>query len=505
MSPDFESLLHRYLDGSISPEELERLNAELARSADGRRAFVEWLNVDSVLEAVAAGWNPVEVQETPWTEDVSQEFGPAEAEGYEERKSVRIWLWPIAAVAGLTLMLSVFSAPWRRDRPAAFASVVNAAGSEDLTSGTALNGELHILREGNVELVTALGARVVIEAPAEFRFDSAQRLRMSKGRLSAEVPPAAKGFTVITPSGEAVDLGTRFGVDVSVGGNSEIHVFQGEVIAKASGASNAQSLRGGEAVTLEGGTSTARELRSAAFIQAEEVQGLRAGLAAGQRARSEGALNGLRKDPDLIALLDFESVEKLPGVYRSVQGRWPGTRAAEFIHEGDHLNVDAGGEHAWPQLTLAAWVRLDHLGATFQSLLHTDGWDASKLGQVHWMVTRPSVQRLALFGNRLVHHDPVWDQPDSKSSLLPEQGRWMHLAATYDAPAKTARFYLNGRFDNEARLTVAHPASLGSSRIGNWDVKDRTLSGRVDELVILGRTLTPTEVQALFESGNPYR
>ena len=167
--------------------------------------------------------------------------------------------------------------------------------------------------------------------------------------------------------------------------------------------------------------------------------------------------------------------------------------------------MDVGGEQEWPLLTLAAWVRLDHLGAPYQSLLHTDGWDASKPGQVHWMVTRQSVQRLALFGNRLVHDHPVLNQPDSASSLFPERGRWMHLAAVYDAPGKIARFYLNGRFDNEASLTVALPARLGLARIGNWDLKDRTLSGRVDELVVLGRALTPAEIQALFESGNPYR
>ena len=59
---------------------------------------------------------------------------------------------------------------------------------------------------------------------------------MKRGRLAADVPPSAKGFTVITPTGDAVDLGTRFGVDVPSSGSAEVHVFQGEVITKASGA-----------------------------------------------------------------------------------------------------------------------------------------------------------------------------------------------------------------------------------------------------------------------------
>ena len=68
-----------------------------------------------------------------------------------------------------------------------------------------------------------------------------------RGRLSAEVPSSAKGFTVITPTGKAIDLGTKFGVDVPLQGEAEIHVFQGEVIAQSSVGGSRQSVRGGEA------------------------------------------------------------------------------------------------------------------------------------------------------------------------------------------------------------------------------------------------------------------
>jgi hypothetical protein len=89
--------------------------------------------------------------------------------------------------------------------------------------------------------------------------------------------------------------------------------------------------------------------------------------------------------------------------------------------------------------------------------------------------------------------------------VLRQQGRWVHLAATYDADAGTARFYLNGKFDNETRQAIALPALLGPARIGNWDRQDRKLSGRVDELVLLGRAMSDREVRDLFESGTPYR
>ena len=503
MNPELESLMQRYLDGSISADEMARLNCFLNESTEARREFVELLNLDSAVAASAAGWVRPEKAGTWRQEDSNSVVLPSSLpRGRAAKPSfMRSWTW--AAAACLALMLSAW---WWQGGQRVFATVVNDAGAEELSNGSKLRGEMRSLRGGNVELVTALGARLVIEAPAEFRFESAQRLRLMKGRLSAEVPPAAKGFTVITPSGDAVDLGTRFGVDVPASGAAEIHVFQGEVIAKASGNASNQSLRGGDAVAMDGGASTARELRSSAFIQPDEMLGLSAGLAAGQRARSDAALTALRNDPALIALLDFESGEAQPGVFHTVQGRWPGSRAPEFVHVGDHLKLDVGGEREWPQITLAAWVRLDRLGAPYQSLLHTDGWDEDHPGQLHWMVTRHTTMRLALRGNTLARGSEEQEMfPDSKTSVLTEQGRWMHLATVYDAAAKTVRFYLNGHFDKETRQSTAHPAKLGAAQIGNWDRQDRKLSGRVDELLLLGRAMTDAEIAKLFKAGNPYR
>ena len=319
--PALESLIHRYLDGTITVEDMAPLNARLLADADARRAFAELLNLDSAIAAAAAGWLP-------------EKSEPRVA----RRAPRRFIAFPTAAArwiaAAACVALLAGGGTWWLTTRRIFATVQKGAGVEELANGTVLHGETHAITAGTLELVTARGARIVIEAPAEFRFESSQRLRMMRGRLAADVPPSAKGFTVVTPSGDAVDLGTRFGVDVPANGPAEIHVFQGEVIAKASGAKARQSVRGGDAVTMNQGASAARELRSSAFIQPDEMPGLTAGLAAGQRARSETALAALRKDPALIALLDFESDESHPGVFRTAQGRWPGSRAPEFVSIG---------------------------------------------------------------------------------------------------------------------------------------------------------------------------
>ncbi len=487
MNADLTSLTAAYLDGTIKPPQMQQLNALLLADAAARREFAELLNVDSALAALAADWSPPQVAAKPAMPTRWLTASPR-------------WL---AAAACISLLLGAWF--WQ-DTHRAYATVGKAAGVVELADGTKLRGETYDIAAGSISLTTARGARIVIEAPAEFRFESAQRLHMKRGRLAADVPPSAKGFTVITPTGDAVDLGTRFGVDVPSSGSAEVHVFQGEVITKASGAQANQSLRGGDAVSFDQGASTTRELRSSAFIQPDELPGLTAGLAAGQRARSAAALAALKQDPALIALLDFESTEELPGVYRTVQGRWPGSHAPEFVNVGDHLKLDVGGDHDWPQLTLAAWVRIDRLGAPYQSLLHTDGWSKNNLGQVHWIINRDTTMRLALIGNTLAPGSTERQgHPDSRTPVLPEQGRWVHLATVYDSTRGTVRFYLNGEFDKETRLQTAHPARLGPAQIGNWNQQDRKLSGRVDELLLLGRAMSDAELHALHAAGNPYR
>ena len=46
------------------------------------------------------------------------------------------------------------------------------------------------------------------------------------------MPRFARGYTILTPTAEVVDLGTEFGVDVDDSGASEVHVFDGDVVAR---------------------------------------------------------------------------------------------------------------------------------------------------------------------------------------------------------------------------------------------------------------------------------
>jgi hypothetical protein len=244
------------------------------------------------------------------------------------------------------------------------------------------------------------------------------------------------------------------------------------------------------------------------------MPGFVAGLRAGQHPRWLAWRREMQADESLVLFAELDPRHLAHGAAaehlsvagtRAVQGRWPGKQCLDFNRQGDAVKLDLGGEREWPQLTLAAWVRLDRLGEPYQSLYHTDGWQRGQQGQAHWMITQNTTMRLALQGNVVQGARPAQHVfADSKTPVLPERGRWVHLAAVYDSEARSVRFFLNGTFDNEVLHDVAFPARLGPAQIGNWNQRDRKLSGRFDEFVILGRALRDEEVRAIYAAGNPY-
>ena len=85
------------------------------------------------------------------------------------------------------------------------------------------------LAAGTIKVVFDVGALVTLEGPAELRVLSGMRVRAVRGRITARVDEAAKGFAVETPNTVVVDLGTEFGVEVDAAGQTGVVVFEGRV------------------------------------------------------------------------------------------------------------------------------------------------------------------------------------------------------------------------------------------------------------------------------------
>ena len=92
-----------------------------------------------------------------------------------------------------------------------------------------VNHREYHLTEGVVQLDFASGVKAIIQGPAVFRSKSSMLLELTQGRLSAEVPPEGKNFTVTMAGLEVIDRGTEFGVSVDKSAEVELHVFKGRI------------------------------------------------------------------------------------------------------------------------------------------------------------------------------------------------------------------------------------------------------------------------------------
>jgi len=127
--------------------------------------------------------------------------------------------------------------------------VDRADGGASYAPGDRLKLRTLVLPEGSVDLKLGSGVRLECQAPLMARFEHPMRLHLSRGRVDVDVGEDGFGFTVVTPAGEVVDLGTKFSVNASADGEVRVAVFSGQVELRHQQA-GAVSLFDGEAVRL---------------------------------------------------------------------------------------------------------------------------------------------------------------------------------------------------------------------------------------------------------------
>lgn len=80
----------------------------------------------------------------------------------------------------------------------------------------------------------ANGADLLFQGPATVYFDSENSASILAGRVSCVIPPAAVGFTILSPHGRIRDLGTEFAVSVSEE-ETDVSVVKGSVECELTG------------------------------------------------------------------------------------------------------------------------------------------------------------------------------------------------------------------------------------------------------------------------------
>ncbi|QDS98613.1 FecR domain-containing protein [Adhaeretor mobilis] len=241
-SPEKEQLndlLSSLCDGMLNETDANKLHELLRRSKEARSTYIQYLHMHA----------SVAYSQGPTAQVSSTKMG----EGFESPPPVTLrseswksWIGPrfaasVAAIVACIAAWVLFSStgdsvltPFGRSRVHYVASIVQqddchwGDGTVASIQGGMLKSKDQLnLLEGLAKLRFDCGAEIIVRGPAKLRIDSGMDCFLSGGELSAVVPEVAQGFTVDTPLGRVVDLGTAFGVNV--GDEIEVQVFEGEL------------------------------------------------------------------------------------------------------------------------------------------------------------------------------------------------------------------------------------------------------------------------------------
>ncbi len=260
MSSELTSLLSAVCENRATADDLARLAELLRDDPAARDEYLRYIDLHAALSDEAL----------PAVESDIIDYGPEAATPAQNnnRRAYAKWLFAIVAslavFAGVALLVSRKPGEKIADLPAAnfvllppvatmlLSDNCSWTGAE-LAEGQRLNPGRFDLESGTAVLRFDGGAELILSGPVAVDLQTPGSVLVHRGDVVVLATGGAEGFVVSTPTSRVVDLGTEFAVKVARGGETEVHVLDGEVsyrgINQADELSNI--LRAGEGVAID--------------------------------------------------------------------------------------------------------------------------------------------------------------------------------------------------------------------------------------------------------------
>jgi hypothetical protein len=273
---EFLNLLDAYCSDQLDDEGLRALEAHLLANPEARHLFAEYFHHHTEIQFTMRARRAADLILTRLEAEVTR---PADrAAGWLSRRAgfwSRSLRWAALAASVLVVSLGGFAAlrllgPSRagqrgpdRTPSANVAWLVNAqdcqwVGTDQKPGRDMRAGKTLRLARGLAEIEFDRGARIILQGPASLELLSGNSAKLLHGTITARVPPGARGFTVVSPRGKVIDLGTEFGLSVDDRGATIVRVFAGEVEAIPLGsnrpAASGVTLHQNQAARIDGRT-----------------------------------------------------------------------------------------------------------------------------------------------------------------------------------------------------------------------------------------------------------
>ncbi|QDT23812.1 FecR domain-containing protein [Gimesia chilikensis] len=209
-------LVALYFDQRLDESELQQLQTRLKTDPDARVFFAQFSILQTQLEWVC-------------TDSVSpREMTHIPASYHARARNWNLILYISCciclAIGGLFFMY--LTTPVAHVYPTADSHWESGLIADE---ETLLSGSRRQLSNGAIEIRFTSGSIINLQAPALFTIQGSNAVFLEAGKLVADIPETGHGFTVETQSGQIVDLGTSFSVNVEADRNTEVKVYRGKV------------------------------------------------------------------------------------------------------------------------------------------------------------------------------------------------------------------------------------------------------------------------------------
>lgn len=102
-----------------------------------------------------------------------------------------------------------------------------------------------------------------------------------------------------------------------------------------------------------------------------------------------------------------------------------------------------------------------------------------------------------------------WKNFVSPPNILAEEhlGNWLHISTVFDALHQKVKHYINGKKVADLSIQKNLPITFGKMAIGNYSDhnalkrKPRSFHGRIDDLIILKKALSDSNMKNLYQQG----
>lgn len=516
---EFNELVAGFIDGTLDPLGTARL-LEMCREDEELKERFEWQVdthrlLDLALEDESGIFFDAEVMERIRHEGAEDFVEPVIGKvlRISRRRKWTRWM-ASAAVAAMVVMGAAWwisaqgiqatlhrgdAAKWVGDQP-----------SSDLRSGSRLR-----LESGLAEIHFKNGTQLILEGPADFEIRSRGKARLQRGKIVARVPHRAIGFTLESPAGKLIDLGTSFGMRVADNGETETQVFEGKVRVDPIGGSSKTIVHqnetfavGSKGAVKSAGASDSGFVTSMPPQAGSDIPFVHWPMNEGQGLQVGALLSSGRIDPVPGRLQTFNDNEGLP---QWIEG--PFGNALSFNGYGHALETYHQGLQNDAARTIAFWVKVpvDFDPAQGFGII---SW--GKLGEwgTAWQISMNPYGVDGNYGRLRVG--------TGKSGVVGERdlrdGKWHHCAVVlYKDPVRPDRFpvllYVDGEMESASSKAVygvrtdvgedARPIWIGRS-LGHGREKKPPqgtgfFRGDLDEVYVFEGALNRMQIEELMQ------